>query len=366
MSLSNPFYRYFPYCTLITLLLPIILTNCTGEVAGGLRPTPNAFGKVNDLVVIADKEVWESPIGDSILYYYSGPFPILPQPEPILEIKYFSPEDLEADQLRKQMRTYLFVCDLSDENSRAAKMMKFLAGEQNMAQISANPKSNIVVGKDKWAKGQMLIFQFARNRQELIENLKNNFPAVLKKVRENDYKQIDATVFFEGRSEKIEQSVREKMGVEMRIPKGYIQALSDGEIMWLRRETDETSSNIILSKIPYQNKEQLSREGIKTIQEAIGKKYVSTQLDNTYMKINDVDLPMYVNPIRFKNLYALEARGIWEIVNDYMGGAFVSYLILNPKTNDLIFIMGFLHAPGEDKRNFIQQIDHVIHTTRVP
>jgi len=136
--------------------------------------------------------------------------------------------------------------------------------------------------------------------------------------------------------------------------------------MWLRRETEETSSNIILSKIPYQRKEQLSREGIKAIQEAIGKKYVSTQLDNTYMKINDVDLPMYVNPIRFKNLYALEARGIWEIVNDYMGGAFVSYLILNPKTNDLIFIMGFLHAPGEDKRNFIQQIDHVIHTTRIP
>jgi hypothetical protein len=364
MSVSDAFYRYFSTC--ISFLLPLILTNCTGDAPGGLRSTPNAFGKVNDLVVVTDKEIWESPIGDSILYYYSGPFPILPQPEPILEIKYFSPEDLEEDQLRKQMRTYLFACDLSDNNSQAAKMMKFLAGEQNMTQIKLNPKNNIVVGKDKWAKGQMLIFQFARNRQELVENLKDNFPAILKKVRENDYRQMDATVFFEGRSEKIEQNVRNKIGVDIRIPKGYVQALSDEEIMWLRRETEETSSNIILSKIPYQRKEQLSREGIKAIQEAIGKKYVSTQLDNTYMKINDVDLPMYVNPIRFKNLYALEARGIWEIVNDYMGGAFVSYLILNPKTNDLIFIMGFLHAPGEDKRNFIQQIDHVIHTTRIP
>lgn len=358
--------KYFHYRLLIFLFPIILLSNCTGEMGESFRTAPNAFGKVNDLVVIADRDVWESPIGDTLLYYYSGPYPILPQPEPILEIKYFSPEDLEEDQLRKQLRTYLFACDLSNENSPTTRMMKYLAGEQNMAQININPKNNIVVGKDKWAKGQMLIFQFGRNRQELLENLKGNFPAILKKVRENDLKQIDATVFFEGRNEKIEQEVRDKMGIDMRVPKDYFQALSNGEVVWLRRETDKTSSNILFKKIPYQDKGQLTREGIKAIQDDIGKQYISTQLDNTYMKINDIDLPMYVNAIRFKNLYALEARGIWEIVNDYMGGAFVSYLVLNPKTNELIFILGFLHAPGEDKRNFMQHIEHVIQTIRIP
>ena len=366
MATSENHFRYKNLQLLLFLFLPVILSNCSGEMRENLRTVPNAFGKVNDLVVVADREIWESPIGDTLLYYYSGPYPILPQPEPILEIKYFSPEDLEEDQLRKQLRTYLFACDLSNENSPTTRMMKYLAGEQNMAQININPKNNIVVGKDKWAKGQMLIFQFARNRQELLENLKNNFPAILKKVRENDSKQIDGTVFFEGRNEKIEQEVRDKLGIDMRIPKEYFQALSDGEVIWLRRETDETSSNLIFKKIPYRDKAQLTRDGIKAIQDEIGKKYVSTQLENTYMKINDLDLPMYVTSIRFKNLYALEARGIWEIVNDYMGGAFVSYLVLNPKTNELIFMLGFLHAPGEDKRNFMQHIDHVIQTARIP
>lgn len=356
----------YPYQRLLILLFPFILSNCTGEMGENLRAVPNAFGNINNLVVVADREIWESPIGDTLLYYYSGPYPILPQPEPILEIKYFSPEDLEEDQLRKQMRTYLFACDLSNENSPTTRMMRYLAGEQNMAQININPKNNIVVGKDKWAKGQVLIFQFARNRQELLENLKDNFPAILKKVRENDYKQIDATVFFEGRNEKIEQAVRDNMGIGMRVPKDYFQALNNKDIIWLRRETDETSSNLIFKKIPYRDKGQLSREGIKAIQDEIGKQYVSTQLENTYMKINDTDLPMYVNAIQFKNLYALEARGIWEIVNDYMGGAFVSYLVLNPKTNELVFMLGFLHAPGEDKRNFLQHIDHVIQTVRIP
>lgn len=354
----------FAFAALILWI--VFLQGCSSEVQESLRPVPNAFGKVNQMVVIADKDIWESPIGDTILYYYSGPFPILPQPEPILEIKYFSPEDLEDDQLRKQMRTYLFVCDLSNPNSRATRLMMYLAGEQNMQQIRANPSNNLIIGRDKWAKGQVLIFQFARNREELVENLKNNFPAILKKAREHDKVKIDATVFLDGRNYKIEQEIRDKIGIEMRIPNDYFQALSDGEIVWIRKETTETSSNIILKKIPYQSKEQLTREGIKAIQDEIGKKYVSTRLDGTFMKVNDVDLPMYVNPTRFANLYALEARGIWEIVNDYMGGAFVSYLVLNPKTNELILMMGFLHAPGEDKRNFIQYIDHVINTTRIP
>ena len=94
MTISKNYPKY-PYHRLLILLFPFILSNCTGEMGENLRAVPNAFGKVNNLVVVADREIWESPIGDSLLYYYSGPYPILPQPEPILEIKYFSPEDLE-------------------------------------------------------------------------------------------------------------------------------------------------------------------------------------------------------------------------------------------------------------------------------
>ena len=84
------------------------------------------------------------------------------------------------------------------------------------------------------------------------------------------------------------------------------------------------------------------------------------------MRINDVDLPMFTKVTQVDDKYALEARGIWEIANDYMGGPFVSYLIHSPKRNELIFIDGFLHAPGEDKRNFMQYLEHVLETVELP
>ncbi len=359
---SRIVYRFFTYTFFLTALS---FSACTSEMREQLKPVPIAFGEINELAIIADRDMWESPIGDTIQFYYSSPFLILPQPEPILDLRFFSPGDLEADQLRKQLRTYLFVGDLSDPNSAATKMMTTLVTEQAIQQIRQNPKNNVIIGKDKWAQGQMVICQFGRNREELVNNLKENFPAILKKIREHDKTKIDATVYLGRRNFKLEQEVKDKIGVQIRIPSDFFQAISDGEVIWLRKETTETSSNLMFRKLPYRSQDQLTREGVIAIRDSIGRKYISTRLPNTYMVTNGYDLPVYVSQVQINNQFAVNARGIWEIENDYMGGAFVSYLILNPKTNELIFIDGFLHAPGVDKRNLIQYLDHIINTTKI-
>ncbi len=78
------------------------------------------------------------------------------------------------------------------------------------------------------------------------------------------------------------------------------------------------------------------------------------------MRINDVDLPMFTYVKTINNRYAIEARGIWELENDYMGGPFISYLIHNPDKNELLFLDGFVYAPQEDKRNYVQYLEHLL------
>ena len=78
------------------------------------------------------------------------------------------------------------------------------------------------------------------------------------------------------------------------------------------------------------------------------------------MRTNDVDLPMLTQYINLDGHYTLEARGIWDIVNDFMGGPFVSYLIHNADTNELLFIDCFVHAPGKKKRDQIQYLEYII------
>ena len=113
--------------------------------------------------------------------------------------------------------------------------------------------------------------------------------------------------------------------------------------------------------------------GIKKIQNEVGK-MVTTPRPNTYKRINDVDLPMFVEEKTVNGLYTIEAKGIWDIVNDFMGGPFVSYLMLDEKNGELIFVEGFLHAPARvmrddpsrsNKRDLMQEVELIVSSTRL-
>jgi hypothetical protein len=347
------------------LLITLLLTGCGEEVQRSLRPVPTAFGKINQLVVIADQEVWDGPLGDTIRFYYSSAFPILPQPEPILDLSHFTVENLEADPLRKELRNYMLIANLEDESSLATRLVRNDVGQEKIRQAREEGKFNPIAGRDKWAKGQLLIYQFAPTEDELIETVKRNFPSVLKRVHEADENKIEATIYLDGESYKLKEEVREKMNVNLRVPNDYLLATSEDNFIWIRKETPKISSNIMIHKVKYTDQQQLTKEGIKKIRDSLGRKYISSTLPNTYMQINDVDLPLLTSETTIDGHYALEARGIWEIVNDYMGGAFISYLVHNSENGELVFLDGFVHAPGEDKRNSMQYLEFILNTLKI-
>lgn len=354
--------------TLLSLLLAILVTACGGqveEVARSMKTVPNAFGKMNELNVITDQDMWEGNVGDTIDYYYASAYPILPQPEPMLDLKHFTPGELVADKLRKELRTYMIVANLSDPDSPSTKLLYKHLPEEKIDQAMQTDKVTIIAVTDKWARGQLIIYQFGRNQEDLLNRLRRNFPAVLKRIRRHDNRKIEATVYLDSRDQKLEQSVRDNLDMEMRIPGEYYAAINEPNLMWLRKETSNISSNLLLYKEPYTNRDQLTREHLKELRDSLGREHIQSQIEGSYMRINDVDLPMFIDATQVDNKYALQARGIWEIENDYMGGSFVSYLVHDPKDNELIFIDGFVHAPGEDKRNFMIYLEHIISTVRV-
>lgn len=343
------------------IALLIMLSGCSEDMQRNLKPVPNAFGSLNQLVIIADKDLWESEVGDTFRFYYSAAYPILPQPEPLFDLKHFTPGDLVNNPMRKELRSYLFLANVGDSNSPTTRLLINDLGEEKIRRAREEAKYNTSVGKDKWAKGQLLIYQFGFSQEELTNNVKKNFPAIAKRIQESERRKIDATVYLDGENLLLREKVKGALGVELKIPKDYYIASDDQEMVWMRKETRELSSNIILSKLKYTSQEQLSKEGIKEIRNEIGKK-ITSEIPDTYMRINDIDLPMFTNVTTMNNYYAVEARGIWEIVNDYMGGSFISYLIHNPDSNELLFVDGFVHAPGKEKRDFMQQLEHIIST----
>ena len=164
MRFKNPVF-----CLVLTTTITLINFGC-GDLNKELSPTPTAFGKSNQVVVIMDREAWDGEVGDSLRYYLASAFPILPQPEPLFDLKHFTPEDLDTKPIRKEFRNYIILGNLGDNSSTTAELIRKDLKTEKIQRAKDDPSFNSTVGKDKWARGQQLIYLFAMDDDALVNS----------------------------------------------------------------------------------------------------------------------------------------------------------------------------------------------------
>ncbi len=344
--------------------LLLLLAACNSDMQRNLQPTPTAFGQINSLTVVADSSLWAQGISDSIEAYFGAPYIILPQPEPIFDLRQIEPYRLVAEPSWQQLRSYLVVADLSDTQSPTTKMVLKDLGEEKILQVQREGFGT-AIGNNKWAKGQQLIYLLGKNDTELRSGIYAAYPAVIRRLKSREAGRVDATTYFDGENRELQSKIESLTGARMRIPKSYVLApIPDSSVIWLRKMVAEGSLNILLTKVPYEHQEQLSKEGLKSLRDQLGKEYISSSTPGTFMRINDVDLPLFTSVTEINGSYAFEGRGIWEMENAYMAGPFVSYLLHQPERKELLFVDGFVFAPGQKKRDMMEELTYVLQTTQ--
>jgi len=342
-----------------------LLTSCASDSSSNYRPPMSgAIGKTSEIVVVADDNVWEGMAGDSMRYYFESAYLLLPQPEPMFDLRHLTPEQLKNDRMLRDLRTFVFLGNFQDEHSETNKIIQKDLGPEKIERAKTDTKFHTVVGHNKWARGQLVTFIFGNSQQALSENIKSSFPKIAKRVHDFDQSQIGNYVYFKGRNIAIEKTIKEKMGAEMNIPQEYFVAINEENTIWLRKESTKLSANIFIHKLPYTSQSQFTQEGIRSIRDSLGKKYVTTEVTGAYMRTNDVDLPMFAIPMELHGNYAVEVRGVWDLVNDFMGGPFIGYLIHDKADSQLLYIEGFIHAPSTTKRKFMERIEHILRNTK--
>jgi hypothetical protein len=341
-----------------------------GQSPGALKNTAKssadyAHGKINQVLIIADEDLWKGMAGDTLFYYFTAPYILLPQPESIFDVVHMTPQQLTEQPVKKEFRTILFMADLNDQASVTSSILRQDLGPEKIEKARTGKGYNITVGQDKWARSQLLIYLSGFGPQKLVEAIQANFSGIAAKINEKDAETVRATAYQSGRNAELEAELTERFGVKMEIPGAFRKArISERkDMLWLRSDQREIIANILVTKVPYTSKAQLNREGIKQLRNEAGK-LITTRQKDSYMRINDVDLPLFVENVKINNSYTVQARGIWDIVNDFMGGPFLSNLMLNQQTNELVLIDAFIYAPAKEKRNYMQEMELILSTAR--
>ena len=146
---------------------------------------------------------------------------------------------------------------------------------------------------------------------------------------------------------------------------GELTATKQGEnFFWAGTNAATGDQNFVIYSYPYTDKDTFTKEYFVHKRDSVMKINIPGAREGMYMETDS--LMTDVRPINVQDEYALEARGLWRMKGDFMGGPYVSHMRLDPVNQRIIVVEAFIYSPDKLKRNLMRQMEASLYTLRVP
>ena len=320
----------------IILALAVIVTACD-ENRNRSGKSRSTGGTAEILAVVQNDDQWNGRIGDSLRHFFCDYQYGLPQPESRYDLKHI----------------------------QAAGFSDLFKNHKCIIEVEINPaleKAMAETAVDKWAAPQRYVKISAPNITtwvELFDQQKEVYQQWFNKV---EHQRIQS-VFRATKDEAIEAAIAKKFGFKLTVPQGFYIAKDEPEFLWLRKELERSSADIVIYQTPYLDTLQFEAPSLLAIRNMMMQQYIPGPSEGSYMGTETEFVPPLVTTVNdFPAGYTREMRGMWKVENDYMGGPFVSYTFVNSKTGKLVTVEGFYYEPNQKKRNMMLQLESIAYS----
>lgn len=319
------------------ILLAVILSVFSCKEGGkGASISSPVSGAANEVLVIMNKTLWNGQPGDTVKAFFRQPQAGLPVPESVFDVI-----NLPLANFDKNVKTHRNVL---------------------IVEISPGADTSALLYKDSpWAKSQVL-FKIVASSDSVFfrifdENKEKIMGAFLKAERERlvgVYKQTaDAKIF---------NLFKNKYNMLVYFPAGYMINKDSSDFVWISSETKTDSKGVIFFQENYVDEGQLNDLVIVDRVNQELKKHIPGPLPNTWMALDTLTPITTANYNYQGQYYALMMRGLWKVVNDFMGGPYVLNVVLDETHNRIIYMMGYVYAPEDKKRNKLRQVESILYS----
>ena len=313
-------------------LVAFVVASC------GLKGNHTSSGRAYELLVVVDHGVWDRAAGRALHDALDADMPGLPQSEPSFLIMYTSPKDY--DSTLKLIRNIIIV-DIQDIYTKAS--FKY--------------------AKDVYANPQMILTIQAPNEEEFEKFVKENRQTIINFfTRAEMNRQI--TSLEKKHSNFISNKVDSLFGCDIWLPAELTNSKTGEDFFWASTNTGTADRNFVMYSYPYTDKDTFTKEYFVHKRDSVMKVNIPGAREGMYMSTDS--LMTDVRPISVQGDYALEARGLWRIKGDFMGGPFVSHVRLDKANQRIIVSEIFIYSPDKMKRNLVRQMEASLYTLKLP
>lgn len=321
----------------VIALFVLLFASCNEERAASL---PASNGALHEIVIVHNLQTFDSSAyGKRIRAYF----------------------EREMDGLANSEQEYnLVVIPNSAFGGILERHTKIIVLNTN--DLSVN-KASIQYIRDKWAKNQLLCKINSANVEDFIALMDQQEDVLDYVIHEFDM-DLEKIKNKKKENKTFGEFINKNFGVEMNIPKRFRLAVEKEDFAWFRYETQNTSEAIMIHREPYTNDSSFTYDYIVAKRDSITKAYVPGPTDGSYMKVNPI-YPKTQEIFTINDAYTVETKGLWHLENEYMGGSFISYTIHNEKRNEILTIEAFIHAPNQEKRMYMLDLEGILRTVRL-
>lgn len=322
------------------MILFVSLSSCVNEDKNRESRMDRSVGGTSEILLVTQNdEQWKGQMGQAVRDFFEQEQYGLPQPEKNFRVSHINIDALN-DMFQKHRNLIIAKIDKDIKNPLVETQKNWQAEPQFVIRITASSPESWVRTFESQNDGLKLIFD---------ENERARFQEFFRPT--TDYKIVN--------------KLKERFGVTMNIPEGYFIGIDKDDFMWIRKETSDMSMAFLIYELPYKDTADLNPNNIIKVRDSIVEKYIPGPIDGSYMTTDKEFLtPVFKTIPEFPAGYAVETRGLWNVVGDFMAGPFVSYSIVNPESDKIVTAEGWVYYPNKEKRDLLRQQESILYSLK--
>lgn len=323
--------------------------------SAGATILPGSTGGADEIMFVLPDHLYTDEITGLINSNFSESYKVLPQPEERFTISIIKSSQLNS--LLYRFRNIIFVSSY-DTRDAVTDIALDVLGEEDFGQ-----KKPLVYKRNVWAKSQLITFAFAPSQKELKDFIETYSPQISNTISNAELEAYKKLAYINGVNTKLRDQLIQLYGLSFDVPVNFKIATNEGSFISFRGDNEKSTFYLFFDVVKMQNEVQDENRGIE-FRDARGK-YVSSNLEGTYVQ-SDSLLGFFSNRFERDGFIIYENRGLWTMINDFMGGPFINHYIIDQKNNRIILLDGFVYGPGDKNKIKLMRQFEAIFTTLKP
>lgn len=333
---------------IVTVISALFFNSCIDDGFTELDLKENATGEPGKIIVVLDKQYWDTNLAKAIKETLGKPVETLPQEEPLFEVLIV--DNTSFSQGLKGNHTIL--------------IFEIHKGKKSVSLNFNDPTLDI------WAKGQKIYKISGGNTTEITEqyllyvpSLINDLSASAITVLQDDYKK--------GHNKSVKEELEITMNLSLNVPNSMKVAENFNELIWMQQIRSKRSGGLdheiqqglVVYSYPFISDSTFTLDYQISKRDSIMKKYIHGNKEGVYMATEKSKgfSPEFIEK-KYNDNYVFEMKGLWKMQNSLMGGPFISVSQYDEKNNRIITVEGYVFAPKFLKQHYLRELEAMIYS----